>query len=295
MIQSMTGFGAASADLDGSHYVVEIRSLNNKYLKATVRVPEELAGLEPELEAALSKRLSRGSVTLTVRFSDSSENAAARINSAAIQKYLDQLLAVQGIDHDAAHVDLAALLSLPGVVINDTGEDRLEQARSALLPLIEQACDKVISMRGREGQALLKQLHEQRDFISTRLQAVATRAPVVVEEYQRRLRQRIDALLAESGATVTEADLVREVAVYAERSDIAEEVSRLDAHLDQFGEIIDSEEGNPTGRTLDFLTQEMLREANTIASKSSDSQISRHIVEIKGAIDRMREQVQNVE
>lgn len=295
MIQSMTGFGAASTDLDGSHYVAEVRSLNNKYLKTTVRVPEELAGLEPELEAAIGKRLSRGSVTLTIRFSDSSERAAARINSAAIQKYLAQLLSVEGIDHESAHVDLAALLSLPGVVINDTGEDRLDQARKVLLPLVAEACDKVIAMRGREGKVLLGVLHEQRESISTRLSAVAERAPVVVDEYQRRLRQRIDALLAESGSTVTEADLVREVAIYAERSDIAEEVSRLAAHLDQFAEIIDSTNGEPAGRTLDFLTQEMLREANTIASKSSDAQISRHIVEIKGAIDRMREQVQNVE
>ena len=295
MIQSMTGFGAASTDLEGSHYVVEIRALNNKYLKVTVRVPEDLAGLEPELEAALAKRLSRGSVTLTVRFSDSSERAASRINSAAIQKYLEQIFAVQGIDHDAAHVDLAALLSLPGVVINDTGEDRIEQARKALLPLVEQACDKVISMRGREGRALRDLLHQQRDFIGMRLKSVADRAPVVVEDYQRRLRQRIDALLADSGSTVTEADLVREIAIYAERSDIAEEVSRLAAHLEQFGEIIDNKDGSPAGRTLDFLTQELLREANTIASKSSDAQISRHIVEIKGAIDRMREQVQNVE
>jgi uncharacterized protein (TIGR00255 family) len=295
MIQSMTGFGAASADLEGSHYVVEIRTLNNKYLKVSVRVPEELAGLEPELEAALSKRLSRGSVTLTVRFSDASERAASRINAAAIQRYLEQIFSVEGIDHDAAHVDLAALLSLPGVVINDTGEDRLEQARQALLPLVEQACDKVVAMRSREGKSLLDVLHGQREFISERLAHVADRAPIVVEEYQRRLRQRIDALLAESGSMVTEADLVREVAIYAERSDIAEEVSRLSAHLEQFGEIIDNAGGAPAGRTLDFLTQELLREANTIASKSSDAPISRHIVEIKGAIDRMREQVQNVE
>lgn len=295
MIRSMTGFGLATAEADGTHYVVEIRSLNNRYFKSQLRLPDELQGLEAELEPALRRRLNRGSVVLTLTYSDASEHAAARINTAAVQSYLEQLLEIDGLGHDSTRIDIGALLHLPGVVIHGTGEDRLTQARPVVLQLVEEACGKLLVMRKREGGTLHDELHQNRQLIVDRLRLIAERAPLVVEEYQLRLKQRMESLLADTDAVVRDEDLIREVAVYAERSDIAEEVSRLAAHLGQFAEIIDDDGGEPSGRTLDFLTQEMLREANTIASKSSDAPISKLIVEIKGAIDRMREQVQNVE
>jgi uncharacterized protein (TIGR00255 family) len=132
-------------------------------------------------------------------------------------------------------------------------------------------------------------------LIAERLAVIRDRAPQVVADYQSRLHERVNALLEELGRTIDPADLIKEVAIFAERSDIAEEVSRLSAHLDQFAELLSREDGKPVGRTLDFLTQEMLREANTIASKSGDAEISRSIVEVKGAIDRIKEQVQNLE
>lgn len=295
MIRSMTGFGLATAESDGTHYVVEIRSLNNKYFKAAIRLPDELQGLEAVIEPALRRRLNRGSVVMTVTYSDTSAHAAARINTAAVQSYLKQLLEIDGVAHGATRVDIGALLELPGVVIRETGEDRLERARDAILKLLDEAGDKLIAMRTREGQSLHDDLHKHRKLIADRLSKIAARAPRVVEEYQLRLRTRIETLLRETSATLREEDLIREVAVYAERSDIAEEVTRLDGHLRQFADMIDAKDEEPAGRTLDFLTQEMLREANTIASKSADAEISRVIVEIKGAIDRIREQVQNVE
>lgn len=295
MIRSMTGFGAASVTVNGAQYSVEIRSLNNKYFKAQIRLPEDLQGLEAEIDAALSHRFNRGSVVLTVRCSDSSANAAAQININAVQRYLEQLLAVPGLAHNAARIDLSALLSLPGVVVPGTGEERVEQARGVLLKLIDQACDKLQSMRLREGRSLHAELHRHCEIIREHLKVIVERVPITVDLYQQRLRQRVNALLAESGTTVRDEDLLREVAFYAERSDIAEEVARLGGHLDQFSEIIDTESDEPSGRTLDFLTQELLREANTIGSKCLDVEVSRRIVEIKGGIDRIKEQVQNVE
>jgi uncharacterized protein (TIGR00255 family) len=150
-------------------------------------------------------------------------------------------------------------------------------------------------MRTREGDMLLAELRKYCSLIADHLRVVKEHAPIMVELFQQRLRQRMEALLAESGAAVREEDLLREVAVFAERSDIAEEVSRLQGHIDQFSDLIDRERGEPIGRTLDFLAQEMLREANTIGSKCLDVEISRRIVEIKGTIDRIKEQVQNVE
>lgn len=298
MIRSMTGFGAASTSVNGAHYAVEVRSLNNKYFKAQVRLPEELQGLEAEIDTALSHRFNRGSVVVTVKFSDTSAAAASEININAVQRYLDQILnmpGASGLDHSSVRIDLGALLSLPGVVVTGTGEERLERARSVLLTLIEEACDRLRTMRDREGKTLYEDLHRYCETIRGHLDVVSKRVPVTVELYQERLRQRMNALLSDTGASVREEDLIREVAYYAERSDIAEEVARLRGHLDQFLEIIDSSSDDPSGRTLDFLAQEMLREANTIGSKCLDVEISRRIVEIKSGIDRIKEQVQNVE
>ena len=295
MIRSMTGFGTAAKEVDGARYVIEVRSLNSKYFKAVTRVPEELQGLEPELESAVAGRLNRGSITLTVRFSDSSADAAAQINTNALQRYFDQLLDVPGVDHDTARIDVGALIALPGVVMSGTGEQMLEKAKPVLAILTQEACDKVLAMRSREGRGLHELLHTYRRQVVERLALIAERAPKVVELYQERLRDRITVLLAENATAVSDDDLLREVAVYAERADIAEEVTRLQAHLEHFAEIIDADDGEPAGRTLDFLGQEMLREANTIAAKCLDAQISRLIVEVKGAIDRIKEQVQNVE
>ncbi|MCI0363746.1 MAG: YicC family protein [Phycisphaerales bacterium] len=295
MIRSMTGFGDASARVDGAYYGVEIRSVNNRYFKAQVRLPEELQGLEAEIDSAIARRLSRGSIIATVRYTDTSANAAAQINTNAIQRYLAQLLSIPGLDHESARVDIGALMSLPGVIISDTGEEKLKSARAVLVGLVDEACDKLQSMRDREGKTLLVDLHKHCKLIGEHLAVVKTRVPVTVRMYQDRLRQRMQALLAESGTLVKDEDLLREVAVYAERTDIAEEVARLEGHLSQFAEIIDADDGEPSGRTLDFLSQELLREANTIASKCLDVEISRRIVEIKGAIDRIKEQAQNVE
>ena len=292
MIRSMTGFGTASRSTDGARYVVELRSLNSKYFKALIRMPDELQGLEADAEPELARRLTRGSVVLTVRFSDTSANAAAQINAKALGRYLEQLRSVSG---DGQPIDVALLLSLPGVLVAGSGEELLERARPVLKSLVAEACDGVLAMRAREGTTLFDELHRHRRSIAGRLETIARRAPEVVQQYRSRLRERIDGLLADAGTSLREEDLIREVAVYAERSDITEEVTRLQGHLEQFSEIIDKEDGLPAGRTLDFLSQEMLREANTIPIKCLDVQISREIVEVKGDIDRIKEQVQNVE
>jgi uncharacterized protein (TIGR00255 family) len=295
MIRSMTGFGDASTQIDGVHYALEIRSVNNRYFKAQIRLPDELTGLEAELEAALAKRLSRGSVIVTVRFSDSSASAAGRINVKAVESYVRQLLAIPGLNHDSLRIDMGAILALPGVVIADGGEQRLQNAKRALMSLVDDACQRMLSMRSREGRIVLEDLLKHARVIDDHLAVVKQRVPVTVELYQERLRARMESLLADAGTMVRDEDLLREVAAYAERTDIAEEVARLEGHLQQYREIITADNDDPAGRTLDFLSQELLREANTIASKCLDVEISRRIVEIKGAIDRIKEQVQNVE
>ena len=294
MIRSMTGFGAASTHHDGAHFQVEVRALNNRYFKAQVRLPEELQGLEPELESALAKRLRRGSVVLTVRFADQSPDAAARINTGAIERYLEQVRSIESVGDNRLHLDLAGLLTLPGVIVSDFGEERIEVARTVLLELLSDACDRVYQMRLREGELLEEELYVHCKVVAERLALISERSPVVVELFQQRLRQRMEALLSETGKHAADDDVLKEVAIFAERSDIAEEIARLQGHVTHFREVMQANNDALSGRRLDFLAQEMLREANTIGSKCLDPEVSRHIVDVKGAIDRIKEQVQNV-
>lgn len=296
MIRSMTGFGDASTQADGVHYHVEVRSLNNKYFKATIRLPEALQALEAPLEAQLRRLLSRGTITLTAAVADTSASAAMEVNHQALSRYLEQVLAAPAATRPGVTIDAVGLLGLPGVLQQPTDEsDRLGRAGAVLEDLVGRACEKLLAMRQREGTTLLAELNAERESMVDRLGKIQGRAPAVVQAYETRLRERIDALLKEAGLSLQPVDVIREIASYAERTDIAEEISRLGGHIEQFEQLLTRNGGTPVGRTLDFLAQEMLREANTIASKSPDSEISRWIVEVKGSIDRIKEQVQNVE
>lgn len=296
MIRSMTGFGEASATVDGAHYFLEVRSLNNKYFKSTIRLPEEFQGLEAELESELRRRLTRGTITLVGKCSDASATAAYTINHQALANYVEQVKRVPQSGEGGLRIDLAALLGLPGVLQPPADEEeRLNRARAAFGKLLDQAIARLVDMRALEGRSLVADLMTHHALIVDRLGKIAERGPAVVDDYQKRLQARIETLLDSARVKVEPADLLKEVAIFAERSDIAEEIARLGAHMEQFKDLLNGNDPRPVGRTLDFLAQEMLREANTIASKSGDASISRNIVEIKGAIDRIKEQVQNAE
>ena len=296
MIRSMTGFGEASCHEGGAHYYLEVRSLNGKYFKATIRFPEEFQGLEPEIESELRRRLTRGTITVIGKCSDSSVSAAHTINHQVLESYIRQVQQTPAVAAGECPLDISSLLGLPGVLQPPANEEeRLERAHRAFMKLLDTACKSLVVMREKEGVLLVSDLLLHQELITTNLAKVRERAPLVVQEYQRRLQARMEVLLAEAKTRVEPADMIREVAVYAEKSDISEEIARLTGHLDQFRVMLKDADGKPLGRTLDFLTQEMLREANTIASKSGDAEMSRNIVEIKGAIDRIKEQVQNVE
>jgi uncharacterized protein (TIGR00255 family) len=290
----MTGFGDASSHVGNVAYSVEVRSVNNKFLKTTIRVPERLASLEPELEQMIRAVVSRGSVTLTVTCSESGEAAAHTVNAAALRRYAEQIAGALGVQ--VGTLNLAQLVSLPGVLQPPGDEEsRLHSARDAIRPLVNLAMEHLIQMRTREGVALTDDLTGHLDLIGERLSRLQEIAPRVVVDYERRLKARMEALLGEAEVITEPETLVREIAVYAEKTDIAEELARLGEHLRHFKDLLASTEERPLGRTLDFLSQELLREANTIASKSPDAEMSRLIVEIKGSIDRIKEQVQNAE
>ena len=293
MIVSMTGFGDATAERDGTHYAVEVRSLNNRFFKPVIKLPDALSGLEPELESTLRERLGRGSITYILKLRSDSAEAAYHINIGALKSYVDQLRSVQGLDRFVT-IDLAGLVALPGVCSEPRDEsDEIARHGDTVRELTRAAVAKLQGMREREGRALFDELMRHVTVISTALAGIATRAPAVVADYHKRLEQRVNQLLAKAELRVDESALIREVAVFAERADVAEEIQRLTSHLSAFEEACRADDH--AGRKLDFIAQEMLREANTIGSKANDAAIARHIVDIKGAIDRLKEQVQNVE
>ena len=287
----MTGFGSASSVREGVSLHVEIRTVNNKFYKSNFRVPEILQGLETEIEQRIASYITRGSVTVTLKYSDTSEKAAATINTEALKSYVSQLKSVG----DDLSIDAARLLSLPGVLIQEQTGALVTSLKPNIVELIDEACGGVVEMRTTEGKALKQDLEQQLSTIREHLKFIKERAPEIVADYEHRLKGRMESLLEEIGKTVATEDVIKEVAVFSEKTDIAEEIKRLDGHLTQFDELSSRLDGEPVGRTLDFLAQEMLREANTIASKCLDGETSRRIVEIKGAIDRIKEQVQNAE
>ena len=293
MIVSMTGFGDATAERGGTHYSVEIRSLNNRYFKPVIKLPENLQGLEPELETVLREKLVRGSITFVLKMRTDSAEAAYHINTQALNAYLQQLQQIKGLNGNM-QIDLGSLLQLPGVCQEPRDEiDELQRHGDVIRELTNQAIDKLNVMRKREGESLFDELMRHRKLIAENLAEIQKRAPFVIDDYHKRLSQRVNLLISKAELKVNEVDLIKEVAVFAERADICEEIQRLTHHLESFEQA--GRAGEHAGRKLDFITQEMLREANTIASKANDAQIARHIVEIKGAIDRLKEQVQNVE
>jgi len=293
MILSMTGYGDARLEEDGLILSLEIRSVNNKWFKAGVRLPERLAFLEPEIERLLRRRVTRGTLTCSVKSHLAGPAAAQSIDTAVLEAYLSQLGSVRPPEGVALTLDLGSLLGLPGVCRPRDDADDADRLRTCVERLVEQALDRLLLMRRTEGSALWADLELQCSVISQRLEEVARRAPQVAADHRTRLAERVGQMLAESGASLRADDLVRETALFADRCDISEEMTRLRGHVEQFRTIGAAEDA--AGRKLEFLSQEMLREVNTIGSKANDGAIARLVVEMKSAVDRIKEQVANVE
>lgn len=293
MIHSMTGFGEARLEEGGQAYQIEIRSFNQRYFKASIHLPDDFAFLENDVERLLRARLTRGSIILRLHVRDLGSRAALDFNAAAIGAYVARLRQAVG-DDSRVTIDLATLLTLPGVCqTRDFSDEERAQWGALLARLTTEALDRVIAMRAAEGQALAEDLLKHCDLVRGCLERIRQRAPLVVTEYRDRLLARIAELIADSSVRLAEEDLLKEVSIYAERSDISEELSRLDGHLTQFRAVMNGAEAG--GRKLEFIAQEMLREANTMGSKTGDATIAREIIEIKGAVDRIKEQVANAE
>ena len=289
----MTGYGEAQELFQGSTYIAEMRAVNNRYFKARLKLPDTIAHLEDKIERMLRQQLSRGMVTYNLRLKDASHNETLNINEGILNNYIEKLRTVSSLTQMKDSFDVSSLLMLPGVLIPNTPDDSLlENLKAFVLDLTQRALDRLKEMQAAEGAALESDLKSHCQQIKDKLNKISTRSGVVLQEYHDKLKQRVEILLTESAAELDQATVAREVAVFAEKSDVAEEIARLDSHLVQFEK--NCETDGPVGRRLDFLAQEMLREANTIASKAADAEIASMVIDIKCSIDRIKEQVQNV-
>ena len=296
MIRSMTGFGRASFSVDGVGFEVEVRSVNHRYLDLRVRVPRPLAEFESEVKALVRESLQRGKVELVLALSSGAESRSrVHVDREAAEQYMEAARELAGKQEIAREWDVTSLLALPGVARFVEPELPRESLSTALRQGVASALATLESMRVSEGVALERELAVRLENILARLESLGERSGEVQTRVRERLRKRADQLRNETGI-LDEARLHQEIVIAADRLDIIEELVRLRSHVDQFRSIVaDSGAGKPAGRRLDFLTQEMAREANTIGSKGSDAPISHDVVELKTEIERIREQVQNIE
>jgi uncharacterized protein (TIGR00255 family) len=290
----MTGFGRGDVSTELCTLGVEARSVNHRHLDLAIRLPRTLASLEPRVRRMLSQRLERGRVDLSVQIGAGTGGSTQRvaIDTALAREYAERARTLASELGLTGEVSFAWVLERSGVVRLE--EPELPDA-DALWPTLEgaltRAIDALIEQRVTEGAALAAELRALRVELSAHVATMMTRAPIGAARREERLRERIKALI--DGAGVDEGRILTEVAVWAEKADIAEELARLRAHLDQLGSTLDK--GGPVGRSLDFLLQELNREVNTVASKADDLELSQTALAAKGVLEQMREQVQNLE
>jgi len=292
-LRSMTGFGAARQTRDGLTLRCELRSVNHRHLVVRVKGPSELGGLggiEIEIEKRVRARLARGSVSCNLWLERSDELLAAKIDKQLFARYAAELDELARELDRPDRVSMDRLLSLPGVMGCADESAWQDQARKMALAVVDGAIGDLVVMREREGAALFVDLAAQCAALELLMAGVAERMPVVVQEHYAALKRRLADLIV---AAPADGDLSRELALIADRHDVAEELTRLASHVTQLEKLL--AEVGAVGRKLDFLIQETLREVNTIGSKCNDAAVAHLVVDMKNVVERLREQVQNVE
>lgn len=293
MIRSMTGFGRAAGDFDGQQVNIELSAVNHRFLDCSVRLPSSWAPLEPVAKEIIKTRLSRGKVNVSVgRKRAGTCGRGVHLDSDVARQYVEASQALAGLLGVKETLTLNTLAGMDGVFYQEDSEEDLDAVQKALAPILEEALTRVNAMRETEGKALEEDIRYRIALIRESLAAVESRLPELNRLYEERLRTRIDELKSDVG--ITDERIAIEVAFLAEKADVTEEVVRLKTHLDHMVELLGSDEV-AVGRKLDFLAQEVQREVNTLGVKTRDADVSKEIIAMKAEVEKIREQVQNVE
>ncbi len=289
---SMTGYGSAKGPVGGQELTVELRSVNNRYLDCSVRLPRSLLFAEDAVKQAVSAAVSRGKVDVFISSAAGADaDTVVTVNDALARGYYDAVNKLTFDLHLESGLTAMALARLPDVLVVERKELDRDEACAQVQAVTESAAAEFNAMRAREGERLKADLLGKLENIEALVAVVEERSPQTVAEYRQRLEARLREVLEDR--TVDEQRLVTEAAIFADRTAVDEETVRLHSHIHQFRHLLD--EGSPAGRKLDFLIQEFNREANTIGSKCSDAELARVVVDLKSEIEKVREQVQNIE
>lgn len=287
----MTGFGRGDVRKNGCHIYIEIKSLNHRYLDISLKLPKQLISLEESIRSTIANYIKRGRVELNITF-DIYENGLVNleINKDLLQQYFDILKYIKSSLNITDNIRLSDILLLPDIINADSKNFDLENAWDVLEEALLESLNNLIDMRVEEGIKLKNDIEMRLDNLKSLIESIEKRSPYVLDEYRNKLLKKINEL---TNGDFDQSRFLTEVALMAEKSSIDEEITRFKSHISQFKLSLDSE--MPIGKKLDFITQEMNREVNTIGSKSIDIDITNNVIELKDQIEKIREQVQNIE
>lgn len=292
MIKSMTGYGRVETSGQDRNIVVEVKSVNHRFLEISLRMPQTLFPLELDFKKKIGEKLKRGRIEVFIRLEARSMNAAEAIINMEIAR--NYFAALQRLKDEFGLTEEIGLKTLAGFrdIFSQPAETEISpEVLKQIADALDEALNMLVRMRQEEGTAIYRDMEQRLDFIGNILETINSRSPQVVVEYQKRLMERIKELT--DGCVIDDARLVQEAAIFAEKSDITEEIVRMRSHISQFITLLQSLEAE--GKKIDFLLQEMNREINTIGSKSNDAEIARLVIEAKSELSRLREQAQNIE
>lgn len=290
-MKSMTGFGRASLESNGKNYIIEIKTVNNKYSDITVKSPKRLSFMEDKIRKQIANRITRGKVEVSVSFFDfSNKSKNVVLNKEIAKEYIKQLREIADENNLSENISVVEIAKLPDI-LNSIDSDNDEEIASEALQCLNMALDSLIEMRKAEGENIKQDLLVRIERVKNLVDKIAENSKGIVEEYVSKLEKRVKEILKTD--VVDENRIAQEAVIYADKTSIEEELTRLNSHIVQFKELVNND--GPVGKKLDFMIQEMNRETNTIGSKAGSGEITKAVIDLKVELEDIREQIQNIE
>ena len=292
MLRSMTGYGRGKYEIDSREYIVEIKSVNNRYSDISIKMPRNISSLEDSIKKLISDAISRGKIEVFITFTNNSDKGRnIQINKDLAKKYVEEMRQLAGEANINSNIEVVDIMKLPDVLTTKLDEDDEEIIKTELIKCTEFAINDFVHMRELEGEKIKKDLQNRINMISEKIDIIKSISTGLVKEYIVKLEKRINELLKPN--VVDESRLAQEIVIYSDKCSVEEEITRMLSHISQFNSLIEG--NNSSGKKIDFLIQEMNRETNTIGSKANNLDITNYVVEIKTELENIREQIQNIE
>ncbi len=293
MIKSMTGYGKSILNSENRRYQIELKSVNHRYLDISIKLPRTISYLEEDIKKEISSVIKRGKIDVFVTFENNSqEGRDVKINKELAKLYIKQLKELAQEENIDKHIDIVEIAKFPDVLTMEINQDD-EIIKKEIVDVTKQAIIKLSEMKNIEGERILLDLTQRVDYIEKKIMEISQKSTGLIQEYVVKLEKRIKEII-----DIEELDksrLAQEVVIYADKSSIEEEITRLKSHIFQFRKLVNENQNETVGKKLDFIIQEMNRETNTVCSKSGDIDITNGAIEIKAALEDIREQIQNIE